>query len=51
MLTWSSNCTFTNSTGARTFKITDAKIYVLTVQLKINIYGGIRWNKYIPKVE
>ena len=28
ILTWSSICVITNSTGARTFEITDTKLYV-----------------------
>ena len=33
ILTWSSTCVITNSTGARRFEITDTKLYVLTVTL------------------
>ena len=32
-LKWSSSCVFTNSTGARTFTIANAKFYVLAVTL------------------
>ena len=33
MLTWSSTCVITNSTGAGTFKMTDTKLYVPAVTL------------------
>ena len=33
ILTWSSTCGITNSTGAETFAITDKKLYVLVVTL------------------
>ena len=33
ILTWSSTCVFTNSTGAGTFEIRDTKIYVPVVTL------------------
>ena len=33
ILTWSSTCVITNSTGARTFEITDTKLYVPVVTL------------------
>ena len=33
ILTWSSTCFITNSTGAGTFAITDTKLYVSTVTL------------------
>ena len=33
ILTWSSTCVITNSTGARRFAITDTKLYVLAVTL------------------
>ena len=33
ILTWSSTCVITNSTGARTFAITDTKLYVPVVTL------------------
>ena len=57
-LTWSSTCVITNSTGARRFKITDTKLYVLVVilstqdnakllqQLKSSFKITIKWNKY-----
>ena len=57
-LTWSSTCVITNSTGARRFKITDTKLYVLVVtlstqdnakllqQLKSSFKRTIKWNKY-----
>ena len=55
-LTWSSTCVITNSTGARRFKITDTKLYVLVVtlstqdnakllqQLKSSFKRTINWN-------
>ena len=33
ILTWSSICVITNSTGARTFEITDTKLYVSVITL------------------
>ena len=33
ILTWSSTCVITNSTGAGTFEITDTKLYVPAVTL------------------
>ena len=33
ILTWSSTCVITNSTGAGTFKIIDARLYVPVVTL------------------
>ena len=33
ILTWSSICVITSSTGARTFEITDAKLYVSVITL------------------
>ena len=33
ILTWSSTCVITNSTGAGTFEITDTKLYVPAVAL------------------
>ena len=35
ILTWSSNCVITNSTGAGTFEITDTKLYATVVTLSI----------------
>ena len=35
ILTWSSTCVITNSTGAGTFEITDTKLYVSVVTLSI----------------
>ena len=61
ILTWSSTCVITNSTGAGTFKITDTKLYVPVVtlstqdnskllqQLKFGFKRGINWNKYLSK--
>ena len=63
MLTWSSACVITNSTGAGTFEITDAKLYVPVVtlstkdhaklpqQLKSVFKKVINWNKYLSKPE
>ena len=63
MLTWSSTCVITNSTGAGTFKITDTKFYVplvtlstqdnakLLQKLKSNFKRVINWNKYFSKPE
>ena len=59
ILTWSSNCIVTNSTGTRRFAITDKKLYVPVVtlstqnnakllqQLKSGFKRTIYWNKYI----
>ena len=33
ILTWSSTCIITNSTGARSFAVTDTKLYVPVVTL------------------
>ena len=33
IFTWSANCVITNSTGAKTFSITDAKLYIPVVTL------------------
>ena len=63
ILTWSSTCVITNSTVARTFKITDTKLYVPVVtlstqdnfkllqQLKSGFKRVISWNKYLSKPE
>ena len=63
ILTWSSTCVITNSTGAGTFEITDTKLYVPVVtlstkenakllqQLKSGFKGVINWNKYLSKTE
>ena len=63
ILTWSSTCVITNSTGAGTFEITDAKLYVPVVnlsiqenakllqQLKSGFKRVINWNKYLSKPE
>ena len=63
ILTWSSTCVITNSTGARTFEITDTKLYVPVVilsaqdnakllqQLKSGFKRVINWNKYLSKPE
>ena len=63
ILTWSSTCVVTNSTGAGTFEITDTKLYVPVVtlstkenakllqQLKSGFKRVINWNKYLSKPE
>ena len=63
ILTWSSTCVITNSDGARTFAITDTKLYVPVVtlsiqentkflqQLKSGFKRVINWNKYLSKPE
>ena len=63
ILTWSSTCRITNSTGAGTFKITDTKLYVPAVtlstqdnskllqQLKSGFKGVINSNKCLSKPE
>ena len=63
ILTWSSTCVITNSTGAGTFEITDTKLYVPAVtlstkenakffqQLKSGFKRVINWNKYLSKPE
>ena len=63
ILTCSSTCVITNSTGAGTFEITDTKLYVPVVtlstqentkllqQLKSGFKRVINWNKYLSKPE
>ena len=63
ILTWSSTCVITGSNGARTFSITDTKLYVPVVtfstqentkllqQLKSGFKRVINWNKYLSKPE
>ena len=63
IITWSSTCVITNSTGARSFAITDTNLYVPVVtlstqdnvelleQLKSGFKKVINWNKYLPKPE
>ena len=63
ILTWSSTCVITNSTGAGTFEVTDTKVYVSVVtlstkenaellqQLKSSFKRVINWNKYLSKPE
>ena len=63
ILTWSSTCVITNSTGAGTFEITGTKLYVpvltlstqdnskLLQQLKSGFKRVISWNKYLSKPE
>ena len=62
ILTWSSTCAITISTGAGTFTIADAKRYVLVVtlstqynskllqQLKPGFKTTTNWNKYQSKI-
>ena len=63
ILTWSSTCVITNSTGAGTFKVSDTKLYVPVVtlstqdnakllqQLKSGFKRVVNWNKYLSKPE
>ena len=63
MLTWSSTCVITNSTGAGSFAITDTKLYVPVVtlstqdnekllkQLQSGFKRVINWHKYLSKPE
>ena len=63
ILTWSSTCVITNSTGAGTFEISDTKLYVPVVtlsteenakllqQLKSGFKRVINRNKYLSKPE
>ena len=63
ILTWSSTCVITNSTGAGTFAITDTRLYVPDVTLSIqentkllqliksDFKRVIYWNKYLSKPE
>ena len=63
ILTWSSICVITNSTGAGTFEVTDTKLYVpvgtlsaqentkLLQQLKSGFKRVINWKKYLSKPE
>ena len=63
ILTWSSTCVITNSTGEGTFKINDTKLYIPVVtlstednakllqQLKSGFKRTVNWNKCLSKVE
>ena len=63
MLTWSSACVITNSTGKGNFEITDTKLYVPVVtsstqdnakllqQLKLGFKRVVNWKKYLSKPE
>ena len=63
ILSWSSTCVTTNSTGAGGFAITDTKPYVPVVtlstqdnskllqQLKSGFKRVISWNKYLSEPE
>ena len=61
VLTWSSTCVITNSTGAGRFAITNTKLYVPVItlstqdnaklfqQLKSDFTRIVNWNKYLSK--
>ena len=62
ILTWSSTCVITNSTGVGTFEITDTKLYVPEVTLSTQdnakllqqlkgFQRVVNWNKYLSKPE
>ena len=63
ILTWSSTCVITESNSARTFAITDTKLYVIVVtlstqentkflqQFKSGFKRVINWKKYLSKPE
>ena len=63
ILTWSSACVITNSTGTGTFEITDTKLYAPIVplstqdnakflqQLKSGCKRVVNWNKFLSKPE
>ena len=63
MLTWSSTCVISNSTGEGKFEITNTKLYVPVVtlstkdnakllqQLKSGFIRVLNWNKYLSKPE
>ena len=63
ILTWSSTCVITNSTGEGTFKMNDTKLYIPVVtlstednakllqQLKSGFKRTVNWNKCLSKVE
>ena len=63
LLTWSSACVITNSTGAGTFEITDTNLYIPVVtlstqknaailqQLKSGFKRAVHRNKYLSKPE
>ena len=62
ILTWSSTCVITNSTGEGKFEITDTKLHVPVVtlstqdtakllqQLKLGFKRVVNWNKYLSKL-
>ena len=51
ILTWSSTCAITNSTGVGRFTITDTKLYAeLLQQLKSSFEKTINSNKYQSKI-
>ena len=63
LLTWSTDCVITNSTGAEKFAITETKLYVPVVtlstqgnakllqQLKSGFKRTINWNKYESNIK
>ena len=59
ILTWSSTCVITNSTGAGRFATTDTRLYVPVVNLSTQentkllqqLKSVINWNKYLSKPE
>ena len=63
LLTWSSTCVITNSTGLGSFAIADRKLYVPVVslstqdnaklleQLQSGFKSVTNWNKYLSKLE
>ena len=59
ILTWSSTCVITNSTGAGRFATTDTRLYVPVVTLSTQentkllqqLKSVINWNKYLSKPE
>ena len=63
VLTWSSTCVISNSTGDGKFEITDTKLYVPVVtlstkdnaklleQLESGFKGVVNWNRYLSKPE
>ena len=63
ILTWSSTCVITKSTGAGAFKVTDIKLYVPLIALSMQVNSQllqhlksafkrvVNWNKYLSKPE
>ena len=50
ILTWFTECVISSATGARKFKITDAKFYVPVLNFSSGFKTAITWNKYQSKV-